>query len=165
MARRLKNITYEDKAVKILIAVLCIFFAVSLVLWLLTVRGKKYTFRFESADSGKISVEYRYLPKKPYPENVVQYVGELVGGPRTERFKRLFSYGTHVISCFVTDDNVLFVNLSPEILEMVGNCSDIKLSVDLFKQNVLKTFGKLKTVEMYIDNKSIYAQDSEDAKK
>ena len=48
---------------------------------------------------------------------------------------------------------------------MVGNCSDIKTGIKLFKKNVLKTFGKIKTVEMYIDNKSIYTQDDENVKK
>lgn len=163
--RRLENIKYEEKEVKILLAVLAVFFLFSLFVWTLTVKGKRYTFRFESTDSGRVSVEYRYLPKKSYPENVFQYVDELVIGPKTERFNRLFSYGTHIISSFVTDDDVLFVNLSSDVLEMVGNCSDIKTGIKLFKKNVLKTFGKIKTVEMYIDNKSIYTQDDENVKK
>ena len=163
--RRLENIKYEEKEVKILLAVLAVFFLFSLFVWTLTVKGKRYTFRFESTDSGRVSVEYRYLPKKSYPENVLQYVDELVICPKTERFNRLFSYGTHIISSFVTDDDVLFVNLSSDVLEMVGNCSDIKTGIKLFKKNVLKTFGKIKTVEMYIDNKSIYTQDDENVKK
>ena len=72
--RRLENIKYEEKEVKILLAVLAVFFLFSLFVWTLTVKGKRYTFRFESTDSGRVSVEYRYLPKKSYPENVLQYV-------------------------------------------------------------------------------------------
>ena len=161
---KLKNIQYEKKEIKICLFALCIILIVSFAAWLLSKPGKRYIFRFESADTGMVAVEYRYLPFKGYPENVLQYADELIVGPKTERFRLLFSAGTHFESRFVRDD-VLYVNLSPDVLDMSGSCSDIKTGIDLFKKNILNTFGKIKAVEMYIDNKSIYSEVDEDVKK
>lgn len=157
----LKNLKYEQNEVKILLLVICLFFVISLGAWLVSKPGIKYKFYFESADSGNLSVEHRNLPLKGYPENVLQYVDELITGPRTERFKNLFSAETHVISSFVRD-GVLYVNLSSDVLDRAGSCSEIKTGIELFKKNVLSNFGKINSVEMYIDNKSIYSVDNED---
>lgn len=154
----IKNLKYEEKKVKIILAVIAFIFLFSFLVFAIKSRGKRYIFYFESADSGKISMEYRYLPRKSYPENVLLYTDELLLGPKTERFKQLFSTGTYVVSQFVRDD-VLYINLSGEVLDMAGSCSDIKTGIELFKKNILNTFGKINSVEMYIDNKSIYTQE------
>lgn len=156
-----KNLEYEKKEVKIALFVIAACLVFSLGAWILSRPGKKYNFRFESVDTGKVSVENRYLPRKGYPENVLQYVDELVLGPETERFRMLFSPGTYIISSFVRD-NVLYVNLSADVLDRAGSCSEIKTGVKLFKTNVLNTFSKINSVEMYIDNKSIFEHDNVD---
>lgn len=151
----IKNLQYEKKDVKIALIVLAAVFIVSVGLWILSKPGKKYNFRFESIVTGKVSVENRYLPRKPYPEDVLQYVDELILGPQTPRFKLLFSPETRVESSFVRD-GILYVNLTEDVLDRTGSCSDIKTGIELFKTNVLSTFSKINTIEMYIDNKSIY---------
>lgn len=156
-----KNLEYEKKEVKIALFVIAAVLVFSLGAWILSRPGKKYNFRFESVDTGKVSVENRFLPRKGYPENVLQYVDELVLGPQTERFRMLFSPGTYIISSFVRD-NVLYVNLSADVLDRAGSCSEIKTGVELFKANVLNTFSKINSVEMYIDNKSIFEHDNVD---
>ena len=160
---KLKNIQYEKKEVKICLFALCVILLISAAAWLLSKPGKRYNFCFESADTGMVAVEYRYLPHKGFPENVLQYADELVIGPKTERYRLLFSSGTYFVSRFVRND-VLYVNLSADVLDMSGSCSDIKTGIDLFKKNILNTFGKIKAVEMYIDNKSIYTVTDEDVK-
>ncbi|MBQ0163477.1 MAG: GerMN domain-containing protein [Treponema sp.] len=157
----LKNLKYERNEVKILLLVSCLFFVISLGAWLISMPGARYKFYFESADTGKLSVEHRNLPLKSYPENVLRYVDELVAGPRTERFKGLFSAETHIISRFV-HDGVLYVNLSSDVLDRAGSCSEIKTGIELFKRNVMSNFGKINSVEMYIDNRSIYTSGDED---
>lgn len=152
-----KKFEYLKKEIKIALFAIAVVFTFSLAVWLISKPGKKYNFRFESVDTGKISVENRYLPRKSYPDNVLQYVDEMVLGPETERFKLLFSPGTYIISSFVRD-NVLYVNLSSDVLDRTGSCSEIKTGIELFKTNVLNNFSKINTVEMYIDNKSIYVQ-------
>lgn len=146
------------KEIKIAAFVLGIIFLFSLAFWIISGPGKKYNFRFESAVTGKLSAENRYLPHKSYPDNVLQYVDELVLGPKTERLKMLFSPGTYIISSFVRDD-VLYVNLSSDVLDRTGSCSEIKTGIELFKKNIFHNFGKINTVEMYIDNKSVYTQE------
>ena len=170
-----KNFEYLKKEIKIALFAIAVLLTFSLVAWLISKPGKKYNFRFESVDTGKISVENRYLPRKAYPENVLQYVDELVLGddelaclvaevvlgPVTERFKLLFSPGTYIVTSFVRND-VLYVNLSSDVLDRAGSCSEIKTGIELFKTNVLNNFSKINTVEMYIDNKSIYTQSEND---
>ncbi|MCQ2600244.1 MAG: GerMN domain-containing protein [Treponema sp.] len=156
-----KNFEYLKKEIKIALFAIVVLLTFSLAAWLISKPGKKYNFRFESVDTGKISVENRYLPRKAYPDNVLQYVDELVLGPETERFKLLFSPGTYIVTSFVRND-VLYVNLSSDVLDRAGSCSEIKTGIELFKTNVLNNFSKINTVEMYIDNKSIYAQSEND---
>lgn len=157
----LVNLKYEQKEVKILLSVVVLFFIFSAAAWLLSAPGIRHDFYFESADSGILSVEHRNLHLKGYPENVLQYVDELIAGPRTERFKNLFSAETHIISRYVRD-GVLYINLSADVLDRAGSCSEIKTGIELFKMNVLSNFSKINSVEMYVDNKSIYTSgDSE----
>lgn len=154
---KIKNIKYERKEVKICLVILFGILILSAFFWVSSNPGKKYTFIFESTDTNDISVEYRYLPRKKYPENVVQYVNEIVLGPKNERYRFLFSYGTIVKTCFVRDD-VLYVNLSDDVLDRAGSCSEIKKGIELFKKNVLNTFSKINSIEMYIGDRSIYIQ-------
>lgn len=156
-----KNLKYEQNEVKILLLVLSLFFVISIGVWLISMPGARYKFYYESAVTGRLSVEHRNLPLKRYPDNVLQYVNELVSGPRTERFKNLFSSETHIISSFVRD-GVLYINLSADVLDRAGSCSEIKTGIELFKKNILSNFGKINSVEMYIGNRSIYSVDDED---
>lgn len=158
---KLKNIEYEQKEVKICLAVIALCFFVSLLGYILSKPGKRYDFIFESAETGKLSIEHRYLTHQHYPESAVMYAEELMLGPRTERFRLLFSPDTKIISCFVRE-NVLYINISEEALEMTGSCSDIKTGIELFRKNIRNNFGKINLVEMYIDNKSVYGYGSED---
>lgn len=153
----IKKIQYEKKEVKIALLIVFAFFIISIGFWILSKPGKKYNFRFESAKDGRICIENRYLPRKSYPNDVLQYVSEIVLGPETERFKLLFSPETKILSSFIRD-NVLYINLSEEVLYRTGSCSEIKTGIELFKTNVQNSFSKINSIEMYIDNKSIYTQ-------
>lgn len=143
-----------DLITKIILASVCGVFLFSLVCWMASKPGKRYTFEFESVDSEEIMVESRMLPSKKWREAVTLYVDELILGPETERFRPLFSLGTKETFCFVRN-HVLYVNLSAEALNQTGRVSKILVGTELFKKNVLKNFSKIKSVEMYIDNKGI----------
>lgn len=129
--------------------------AISILAWLLNFPGKKYVFRFESVDSNKICFESRYLPQKNFDESVSMYIEELLLGPKTERLRPVFSPGTKSTYSFVKG-KVLYVNITAESLYSLGNASQIFEGTELLKKNVLKTFSKIKDVELFIDNKSIY---------
>ena len=157
------GIKYESTQVKICVCALILFFIISVCSYLFSNPWLKYTFYFEDSKTDKVCVEHRQLPIKKYPENVIQYVNELVIGPKKESYKFLFSYGTSIKSCFVRDD-VLYINLSKDVLQRAGSCSEIKTGIKLFKKNVLNMFGKIISVEMYIDNKSVYTYENVNVK-
>ena len=152
---KLKNFKYEQNEVKLCLACIALCFFISLLGYILSRPGKRYDFIFESSDPGALAIEHRYLPHRNYPESAVLYANELMLGPVTERFRLLFSQDSRVISCFVRG-NTLYINISEQALEMTGNCSDIKKGIELFKKNIKNNFGKINSVEMYIDNKSVY---------
>lgn len=154
----LKNLKYEKSGVKISLLVLLFIFMISIVWFFFSKPGKRYNVCFESVNSKSYTIEYMYLPIKKYPENVVQYVNEIILGPKLENSKFIFTPGTSVISCFVRDD-ILYVNLTDDILDRVTRSSEIIRGIELFKMNILNNFSKINSVEMYIENKSVFNYD------
>ena len=83
----LKNLKYEKSGVKISLLVLLFIFMISIVWFFFSKPGKRYNVCFESVNSKSYTIEYMYLPIKKYPENVVQYVNEIILGPKLENSK------------------------------------------------------------------------------
>jgi len=149
------NLKEIDKKTGFCLVAILLAFVFSLLLFLVNYPGKRYNFYFESVDTGKICYETRFLQHKKFEESVKSYVDELLLGPKTERLRPLFSPNTKESFCFIKKDT-LYVNITSDSLRMTGNASDILKGTELFKKNILKTFGKINNVEIYIDNKSIY---------
>ncbi len=124
----------------------------SLIVYGVNFPGKRRTFVFPSADSGKYIVEYRYLPRKPVQGDINLYVDEILLGSGVERTKMLFSLGTKVESCFLRD-GILYLNLSGELLQMGNGVIDIKDGVELLKENIQNNFHKVKRIEIFVDGK------------
>ncbi|MCR5045903.1 MAG: hypothetical protein K6A42_04945 [Treponema sp.] len=114
----------------------------------------RYSFRFQSVDSGRNNIEWRLLPAKKGSEKILSYVEELLLGPKTERCRPIFSPGTKVQFCFERD-RVLYVSLSTALLEKTGNASEIMKGIELFKKNIRFAFPYLKEIEIFIDKKSL----------
>ncbi|MCQ2610151.1 MAG: GerMN domain-containing protein [Treponema sp.] len=157
----MKKIDVKKIAVlnRMTIAVLAIagLFVISFLAFILGFQGKRYLFYFESVDTGNLVQESRWLQPKKFPENVLEYADELVLGPKTERCRPLFSPGTKIESSFVRGD-VLYVNITNDVLRREGRACEIRTGVDIFKNNILRTFNKIHSVEMYIDNKTIFTE-------
>lgn len=132
-------------------------FLLSLILYLAQSRGSRYTFRFQSVDSGRNNVEWRLLPARKGAQKAALYVDELLLGPKTERSRPIFSPGTKATFCFERG-KTLYVNLTPDLLVKSGNASEIMEGLEIFKMNIKRTFPKYKQVEIYIDNKGLYKE-------
>ena len=150
--------TYDGNVRNAVIMLLIIFF-ISLCFWLKSAPGRKYTFYFQSVDTGILCVEHRMLQRGEGQDEIAMYIDELLLGPMTERFRPLFSVGTKYTFCFVRD-HVLYINLTADVLDKTGNASEILVGTELFKENILKTFSNINSIEMYIDNRSIYQYDN-----
>lgn len=129
-------------------------FLLSLIIFLAKSRGSRYTFRFQSVDSGRNNIEWRFLPSKRGAQKVSQYVDELLLGPKTERSRPIFSPGTKADFCFERG-RTLYINLTPDLLVKSGNASEIMEGLEIFKMNIKRTFPKYKEVEIYIDKRGI----------
>ena len=151
----LKNLIQKIKGPKeILAAALAIAFVFSLAAYLAKTPKIRYSFRFQSVDSGRNNIEWRLLPYRKGSQKTVLYVEELLLGPKTERSRPIFSPGTRVDFCFGRD-KVLYVGLTPALLEKTGNASEIMAGIELFKKNIRSAFPKYKQIEIYIDKKGL----------
>ena len=135
------------------IALVCLI--ISIIFFISKNDKERRIFIFPSADNGKYIVEYRNLAKKPVQGDIQLYVDEILLGSSTERTKLLFTQGTRVLSCFVRD-SVLYLNLSSLLLEMGDGVIDIKDGFDLLEKNIKKNFPKVKTIEFFIEGKSVF---------
>lgn len=143
-----------SKSQQILAAALAFCFVFSLAAFAAKTRGSRYVFRFQSVDSGRANIEWRFLPRRKGSQKPALYVEELLLGPKTERCRPVFSPGTKVEFCFERD-RVLYVGLSSALLEKTGNASEIMEGIELFKKNVRSAFPLIKKVEIYIDKKAL----------
>ncbi len=141
-------------AQKALAAALALAFLFSLTVYFFKTPRIRHVFRFQSVDTGRNNVEWRLLPVKKGQDKISLYVQELLLGPKNERSRPLFSPGTKANFCFERGKS-LYVDFSPEILEMSGNASQIMEGLELFKMNVKRAFPHLKNVEAYIDGKPL----------
>lgn len=143
-----------EKTQKILLAAIGLSFVFSGLLYLASAPGKRYTFRFQSVDSGRNNVEWRFLPRRKRAQRAALYIDELLLGPKTERSKPIFSPGTKATFCFERG-RTLYVNLTSDLLVQSGNASEIMQGLEIFKMNIKRTFPKYKQVEIYIDKRGI----------
>lgn len=137
------------------LAVLCA--VVSLIFFYINGRNEKerIVLYFSSLDSSRLCSEARYVPKNPPQGREALFVSELLLGPMTNRFIPLFANGTTLDFCMVQND-VLYVGLSKEALNVTAKSADIKSAVDLLQYNIVRKFTKINTVLVYIDGKSVY---------
>ena len=116
--------------------------------------GTRHVFYFESLDTNKVSTEIRFLPSKAEQGKERLFVDELLLGPMTNRYRPLFSAGTKTEFCFVRG-KTLYVGLSKEAVQISPESADVRKGIELFRENILKNFTYIDTIEMYIDGKSV----------
>lgn len=145
---------FSQKIRKITISIFIILFVfiLSLVLFFIKSKGIQRTFIFPSIETGKLVVEKRNLPKNPVQGDINLFIDELLLGSGVERTKLLFTLGTKVESCFLRGD-ILYLNLSDDLIQMGNEVLDIQDGVLLLKKNIEKNFPKVKTIQIFIDGK------------
>ena len=113
------------------------------------------TFIFPSADDGQYIIEYRNLTEKPHQGDINLFVEEILLGSTVERTKLLFTPGTRLLSCFKRNE-ILYINLSRDLLEMGEGVVDIKEGIDLLEKNIMQNFSGIDSIEIFIDGKSAF---------
>ena len=141
------------------IAIVSASFVLSLVLWMRGYPGKRYVFMFQSAVTGKICMESRYLPKDPVQGDVNNYVDELLLGPLTAEYRPLFTRGTRAQSCFVRG-GVLYVDLSDALVSESDGASEIRQGMELFRKNILYNFKNIDTIEVFVAGNHAYEKNA-----
>ena len=114
--------------------------------------GKKYLFVFPCVDDGKYVLETRYLKDNPEIDSLEYFASELILGSGLERTKYLFTPGAKILSCFERNQ-IVYIDLSADIINMGHNVITIKDGVELLKTNILKNFPHVQEVRVFVDGK------------
>lgn len=137
-------------------------FILSATLYKIKDYGSRRTFIFPSVDN-RLIVETRYLAPNPLKSDINYYIDELLLGSGVERTKLLFSPETRLLSCMEKDD-VVYINLSDDLLKMGDNVIEIKEGVELLKTNIIKNFRNIKKVEIFVNGVYAYEDSSAENK-
>lgn len=127
-------------------------FIFSVVCWFLDDFKNRNVFYFKAFDSDKLYTETRYTVKPQ--DEVKTFVEDVVLGPMTNRYVRIFAQGTRVEFCHSKDGN-LYVGLSKEALKVSGEAMDIREGCRLFRENIVRNFTNFNKIYMYIDGESV----------
>lgn len=150
LVRKMFSKEYIAKTILSLILVISLF--ISLIFFLISGNTRRKMYLFPTADNDQLIVEYRNLARKPVQGELQLYIDEMLLGSKIERTRYLFTPGTKVLSCFQRED-VLFLDLSADILKVNEGVIDIKDGIDLLERNIKENFPKIKTVTVFVDGK------------
>lgn len=138
--------------------ILSIILIISLTFSLFLFFWKKNTVRrmfiFPSV-SGELIVEYRNLDKNPVQGDVQYFIDEILLGSQIERTRKIFTFGTKVLSCFQRDEQ-LYLDLSSDLLQMDDNVIELKQGFELLRLNIKKNFSDIKKINFFVDGKYAY---------
>ena len=138
--------------------ILCIILIISLTVSLFLFFWKKNTVRrmfiFPSV-SGELIIEYRNLDKNPVQGDVQYFIDEILLGSQIERTRKIFTFGTKVLSCFQRDEQ-LYLDLSSDLLQMDDNVIELKQGFELLRLNIKKNFSDIKKINFFVDGKYAY---------
>lgn len=140
----------DNVKVIILSSVLLIVFGISFMLFLSKGQGRRYSFIFPSAESGKEVIETRYLRPVENKSDVRVYIDEILLGSQIERTKKLFSRGTKVLSCFQSD-KTLYLDLSSDLIYEGGDVIAIQDGIELLKKNIRMNFANISEIQVFVD--------------
>ncbi len=142
--RNIKNI--KTKILLLGAAILII----SLALYIVFYPGQRAVLLFESMDDSKLYSEHRYIPRGTAQGDLHYFVDELLLGPTSDRYKPLFAHGTKALSCFLNDENILYIHLNENALFSGNSSSDTVFACELLKINVLKNYKYVDNIRVFI---------------
>ena len=138
----------------ILSIILIISLTVSLFLFFWKKNTVRRMFIFPSV-SGELIIEYRNLDKNPVQGDVQYFIDEILLGSQIERTRKIFTFGTKVLSCFQRDEQ-LYLDLSSDLLQMDDNVIELKQGFELLRLNIKKNFSDIKKINFFVDGKYAY---------
>ena len=155
MTATINKLKQKNFAIFVITIAIIGLFVFSFFCYAVTKNTCRRTFIFPSAEGGKYIIEYRNLTEKPHQGEIALYIDEILLGSTVERTKLLFTPGTKLLSCFERN-HILYVNLSSDLLQMGEGVIEIREGTELLKQNILRNFSKIDSVEIYIEGKSAF---------
>ena len=111
-------------------------------------------FLYPLSGSSKIKKEVRYLNSHPVQGKINYYVDELILGPSFYRGRSLFTPGTAVEYCFLSE-KTLYVGLSQEAVLQENGAQKLSEGLALLKKNIKKNFTGIKDIEVFIDGNCV----------
>lgn len=147
----------NKKSIAALAVVLAIvlFFLISLIVKSATTT-KKYMY-FYSYDSEDICREVREYPRNSSINLLERFVSDLLLGPITIRYRRIFALGTKLDFCVVKGDE-LHVGVSEDALFLNPDSMDIRTSADLLRKNIVKNFTNFNKIYIYIGGTIVFQE-------
>jgi len=144
----------KNKVLVALSLMLLLILCFSLFMYKFTAPGERRVLYFKSMDNNLVVCENRFIRSEAEINDVEALVNEVLLGPMTNRFYRLFPLGTKVNFCFV-QDNTLYVDLSNEALLTSSESCSFKEGAELLKENVVKNFTNIDTIHVFVGGISI----------
>lgn len=146
----------NKKLMLFLLGAVILAFVLSFTLFMVKRGGARYTFVFPSVEKESFIVETRRF-KKSHKSPVEYYIDELMLGPQTERCRFIFPKETKINSVMVKN-KVLYINFSKNIInpETEGKMLPIRQAIELFKENVLRNFPSINSVEVFVEGNPAY---------
>ena len=138
----------------ILSFILIIILVISLFFFFWKKNTVRRMFIFPSV-SGELIIEYRNLDKNPVQGDVQYFIDEILLGSQIERTRKIFTFGTKVLSCFQRDEQ-LYLDLSSDLLQMDDNVIELKQGFELLRLNIKKNFSDIKKINFFVDGKYAY---------
>ncbi|MCI5522691.1 MAG: hypothetical protein SO116_05230 [Treponema sp.] len=116
--------------------------------------AERRIFAFQSYDTDKLCYEVRYLPSKPMQGDIGMFADEILLGPMTNRYKRLFPSGTKTDFCFLKGKD-LYLGLTKEAFNVKAETFDIKSNIELLKKNIVMNFTYIEKINIFVDGKFV----------
>lgn len=130
-------------------------FIVSAVCWFFCDFKNRNVFYFKSFDSKNLYTETEYTVK---PQDKVRtFVDDLILGPMTNRYVRIFPQGTRAEFCHSKDGN-LYIGLSKEALKVSSESLGIREGCLLLRENIVRNFTNFNKIYIYIDGESVFQE-------
>ncbi len=113
-------------------------------------------FYFYSYDKKGLCTEKRTLRKKDCAyDEVKQFIDDLLLGPETNRYKAVFANDTK-LEFLVIKGTELHVGLSKDALYVTEETFDLKNSLQLLRENIVKNFTRFNKIYIYIDGVMVF---------
>ncbi len=130
-------------------------FVVSSTFYCLKHNNVRRIMYFPSYNTVKLCSEIRYFPRKCVQGAEAAFVDDLLLGPMTNRYSKLFPRGTKAEYCFVDNTtDTLYVGLNDAAL-FESDILSVEQCIELLRLNIVKNFTYLNKIEVAIDGRSV----------